>query len=73
MKTMVGCMVESSVGISGAAQLAPLLDYADLDGAVLISKDTANGVTISNGRMELGESLGSGVEFCPVDELIEVR
>ncbi len=61
MKTMVGCMVESSVGISAAAQLLPLLDYADLDGAVLISKDPADGVTVTNGAVRLSERFGNGV------------
>lgn len=61
LKTMVGCMVESSVGISGASQLLPMLDYADLDGAALLSKDPAIGVTVSNGRIELNSGYGSGV------------
>ncbi len=63
LKTMVGCMVESSVGISGAAQLLPLLDYADLDGAVLLSQDAASGVSVHNGSIKLGAGYGSGVEF----------
>lgn len=63
MKTMVGCMVESSVGISAAAQLLPLLDYADLDGAVLISEDPADGVSVTNGAVRLGERFGNGVEL----------
>ncbi|MEZ5944823.1 MAG: dipeptide epimerase [Planctomycetaceae bacterium] len=67
LKTMVGCMVESSVGISGAAQLLPLLDYADLDGAVLLSEDAAAGVSVKNGHIELAQGYGSGVEF-PVSQ-----
>ncbi len=63
LKTMVGCMVESSVGISGAAQLLPLLDYADLDGAALISDDIATGVVVDNGSIHLGQSFGSGIEL----------
>jgi L-Ala-D/L-Glu epimerase len=51
MRTMVGCMVESSIGISAAAQLLPLLDYADLDGALLIRDDPASGVAISKGQV----------------------
>ena len=70
MKTMVGCMVESSVGISGASQLAPMLDYADLDGAVLLAKDAANGVLINDGQIALSDINGNGVEFCPSDELV---
>lgn len=63
LKTMVGCMVESTVGISGAAQLLPLLDYADLDGAALISEDIATGVVVENGRICLGQAFGSGVKL----------
>lgn len=60
MKTMVGCMVESSIGISGAAHLAPLLDYADLDGAVLLREEPATGVIIDRGQIQLPPGLGSG-------------
>ncbi|TWU03398.1 dipeptide epimerase [Neorhodopirellula pilleata] len=63
MQTMVGCMVETSVGISAAAQLLPLLDYADLDGAELLSNDVATGVTITNGAMRLPNRFGNGVEL----------
>jgi L-Ala-D/L-Glu epimerase len=72
MKTMLGCMVESSVGISAAAHLAPLLDYADLDGAVLIAKDPAAGVRMENGKINLAAGPGSGVELLP-DRLTELR
>tara|TARA_R110002049_G_scaffold46487_1_gene135104 strand:- start:34802 stop:35848 length:1047 start_codon:yes stop_codon:yes gene_type:complete len=61
MQTMVGCMVESSVGISGAAQLLPLLDYADLDGAVLLAQDVAEGVSIVDGQAKPSERFGSGI------------
>lgn len=73
MKTMLGCMVESSVGISGAAQLSPLLDYADLDGAILLAADPAMGVRIDNGRIQLSDDgmQGSGIVFCPTSELVE--
>ena len=60
MKTMVGCMIESSVGISGAAQLLPLLDYADLDGAVLLRDEPATGVRVVNGDVCLAASDGTG-------------
>ena len=63
MKTMVGCMVESSVGISAAAQLLPLMDFADLDGAVLIADDPAVGVTVHDGVVTLGPKGGSGVSL----------
>lgn len=63
LKTMLGCMVESSVGISAAAQLAPLLDYADLDGAALLSADPASGVRVHDGVIEAGKTNGNGVSF----------
>jgi L-alanine-DL-glutamate epimerase-like enolase superfamily enzyme len=63
LKTMVGCMIESSIGISGAAQLLPLLDYADLDGAVLLRDDPASGVTIDKGAVRLSGRGGCGGEL----------
>jgi len=60
LRTMLGCMIESSVGISAAAQLLPLLDYADLDGAVLLRKDPAEGVRIRQGHVEFQEVAGTG-------------
>ena len=62
MQTMIGCMVESSVGISAAAQLLPLLDFADLDGAELLAGDAADGVRITNGSVALSQTFGNGVE-----------
>jgi L-alanine-DL-glutamate epimerase-like enolase superfamily enzyme len=47
MKVMVGCMTESSVGISAIAHLAPMIDYVDMDGPLLISNDIADGVKLS--------------------------
>lgn len=61
MKIMMGCMIESSVAISAAAQLSPLLDYADLDGNLLISNDPYDGVSIENGKIKLSEAPGTGV------------
>ena len=61
LKVMVGCMVESSVGISAAAQLAPLLDYADLDGAVLLAKDAADGVQLRQGKLLFPDEPGLGI------------
>jgi L-alanine-DL-glutamate epimerase-like enolase superfamily enzyme len=51
LKTMVGCMTESSVGISAIAHLLPQLDYVDMDGALLLAEDIANGVTIKDGKI----------------------
>lgn len=61
MKVMLGCMVESSVAISAAAQLAPLLDYADLDGNLLIKNDPFKGVTVKEGKLILPDKPGIGV------------
>jgi L-alanine-DL-glutamate epimerase-like enolase superfamily enzyme len=46
MKVMVGCMTESSIGISAIAHLLPMLDYVDMDGALLLKKDIAEGVVV---------------------------
>jgi L-Ala-D/L-Glu epimerase len=61
MKVMMGCMVESSVAISAAAQLSPLLDYADLDGNLLITNDPFMGVTVREGQIYLQDKPGIGV------------
>lgn len=61
MKTMVGCMTESSVGISAIAHLLPLLDYVDMDGALLLAKDIATGVTIKDGIIKYSDLNGTGV------------
>jgi len=62
MKVMIGCMIESSVGISAAAQLSPLIDYADLDGNVLITNDPFDGVRSFDGNLSLSDRPGIGVE-----------
>lgn len=62
LKVMVGCMTESTVGISAIAQLLPQLDYVDMDGAMLLSKDIADGVRISSdGKVVFPKLGGSGV------------
>lgn len=61
MKTMVGCMTESSVGISAIAHLLPLLDYVDMDGALLLAEDIATGVRIENGEIFYSDLNGTGV------------
>ncbi len=63
LRTMLGCMTESTVGISAAAQLLPLLDYADLDGALLLAADCATGVRIDRGRIVLPKENGCGVRL----------
>lgn len=62
-KIMIGCMTESTIGISAGAVLAPLADYADLDGANLISNDIASGSKIINGKVQLTEKPGLGISI----------
>jgi L-alanine-DL-glutamate epimerase-like enolase superfamily enzyme len=61
MRVMCGCMIETSLGIAAAAQFAPLLDDADLDGAALLSDDPFVGPGFREGRVELGTAPGLGV------------
>jgi L-Ala-D/L-Glu epimerase len=63
MLVMCGCMVESSLGITAAAHLAPLLDCADLDGAALVANDPYVGATIDGGVVRLPTGSGLGVEL----------
>jgi L-Ala-D/L-Glu epimerase len=62
MKVMLGCMTETSCGISAAAQLAPMADWVDLDGALLIANDPFRGATVRSGKITLPEGPGIGVE-----------
>lgn len=57
---MAGCMTESTVGISGLVQIAPLLDYLDADGALLLASDIADGVTFNFGQINYPDRLGTG-------------
>ena len=61
LKTMVGCMTESSVGIAAVGQLLPYLDYVDMDGALLLKNDIAEGHTIVDGKVTLSDRPGTGV------------
>jgi L-alanine-DL-glutamate epimerase-like enolase superfamily enzyme len=65
MKVMLGCMTETSCAISAAAQLSPLVDWADLDGALLIRNDLFDGVRIVKGQIVLSERPGIGVQKRP--------
>ncbi|MDQ6612851.1 MAG: dipeptide epimerase [Gemmatimonadota bacterium] len=61
LRVMCGCMIETTLGIAAAAHFSPLLDYADLDGAALLSDDPFAGPGIPNGRITLGDEPGLGV------------
>lgn len=62
MKTMLGCMVSSSVSVTAAAHLSPLVDYADLDGNLLIANDPYRGVQVCQGKLKLPERPGLGLQ-----------
>lgn len=62
-KIMIGCMTESTVGISAGCLLAGFVDFADLDGATLISNDYATGSFVENGKIILSGKPGLGIEL----------
>jgi L-alanine-DL-glutamate epimerase-like enolase superfamily enzyme len=61
MKTMVGCMTETSCAVTAAAQLSPLADWADLDGNLLIDNDIYDGIKIVDGKVTIPERPGIGI------------
>jgi L-alanine-DL-glutamate epimerase-like enolase superfamily enzyme len=61
MKTMLGCMISSSISVTAAAHLSPLVDYADLDGNLLIANDAFHGVTVNHGKLILPDGPGLGL------------
>jgi len=61
MKVMIGCMTETSCAVTAAAQLSPLVDWADLDGNILISNDKFDGLKIVNGKVTLPDRPGIGI------------
>jgi L-alanine-DL-glutamate epimerase-like enolase superfamily enzyme len=65
MQVMAGCMIESSLGISAIAQISPLLDFADLDGAALLASDPFRGTSIAGGAIRLSGGPGLGVTPAP--------
>lgn len=64
MKVMLGCMVETSLGIAAAAHISGLVDFVDLDGAMLLADDPFEGLDYERGRILLPEKPGLGVEPC---------
>jgi len=61
LKVMMSCMIESSLGITAAAHLSPLVDCADLDGNLLLREDPFTGVTVEHGKLLLPTEPGLGV------------
>lgn len=62
MKIMIGCMTETSCAIAAAAQLSPAVDFADLDGNLLIANDIFRGTTVVDGKITLNQLPGIGIE-----------
>lgn len=62
MKVMIGCMTETSCAIAAAAQLSPAVDFADLDGNLLIANDIFRGTTVVDGKITLNRLPGIGIE-----------
>jgi L-Ala-D/L-Glu epimerase len=62
LKTMLGCMNESSIGSAAIAQLSPLVDYLDMDGPLLLKEDLASSLEINNGKFILDKKPGLGVQ-----------
>ena len=62
MQVMVGCMTETSCAISAAAQLSPAVDWADLDGNLLISNDIYKGTAVLDGKLTLNDLPGIGIQ-----------
>ena len=71
LQVMLGCMIESSLGITAAAHLAPLADYIDLDGALLLADDPFVGVEFVEGRMMLPDGPGLGVRPRDLQRFVE--
>ncbi len=61
MKVMIGCMTETSCAVTAAANLSPVVDYADLDGNLLIANDRFTGMTVENGKITLHDIPGIGI------------
>jgi L-alanine-DL-glutamate epimerase-like enolase superfamily enzyme len=61
LKIMLGCMIESSIAIAAAAHLSPLVEWADLDGNLLLREDPFSGVAVENGKLMLNDQPGLGI------------
>lgn len=63
MKIMIGCMNETTIGASAIAHLAPLVDYIDMDGPLLLAQDIATGLRYDGGKVSIDEKPGLGITF----------
>ncbi len=69
MRVMVGCMTETTVGTSAIAHLAPMLDYVDMDGALLLAEDIATGVKVKEHHTEFAKENGTGARLIKQEKL----
>ena len=60
---MIGCMTETTIGMAAAAQLLPYVDYADLDGPLILAEDVAQGITYDFGNIKIADNFGLGINF----------
>ncbi len=67
LEVMLGCMIESNASIAAGAHLGPLLDYADLDGSLLLAEDPYEGVDVTGGPLRLGDADRAGTGARPLD------
>lgn len=63
MKVMIGCMNESTIGSSAIAHLLPFIDYADMDGPLLLEEDVATGIEYDNGTISYSDQPGLGIQY----------
>jgi L-Ala-D/L-Glu epimerase len=66
MKIMIGCMNESTIGSAAIAHLAPLVDYIDMDGPLLLAQDLATGLSYDYGKVKISDGAGLGVELTEI-------
>ncbi|MFB6311490.1 MAG: dipeptide epimerase, partial [Salinirussus sp.] len=66
LDVMLGCMIESNASIAAACQLSPMVEHADLDGALLLADDAFDGVPIPDGRIDLQGTAVSGTGASPI-------
>jgi L-Ala-D/L-Glu epimerase len=72
LKIMLGCMTETSCAVSAAINLAGLIDFADLDGNLLITNDPFESNTIEDGRLKLPSSPGLGIKLAEEIKFVEL-
>ena len=63
MQVMVGCMTETSCAVTAAAQISPVVDFADLDGNLLIANDRFKGMVVEKGKITLSDAPGLGLQL----------